>query len=133
VLVLRIIGFALLVLVATALLGRYVMHGPVDRNRLAVSVAQATGSVDEAFGGPDPCRLTDRVGVYRCRVGDGEGSGTATYSVRLRPGSSCWDARRLIDASEGGMPRNPDGCVRAWQWSPQRLLDQGANFAEEHL
>jgi hypothetical protein len=113
----RLLIFALMVLIATALLGRYVVHGTVDRESLAVAVARESGSADDLLGGSEPCRTTDRVGVWRCRVGDSEGSGTAVYRVSIRPGSSCWDARRIRDDSEAGMPRRAGGCVYRWQWS----------------
>ena len=80
-------------------------------------------------------RKRSTVGAFTQQNGisDGEGSGTAIYRVRVRPGSSCWNARRVRDLSGGDMPRRADGCVYLWQWSLASLLADGANFAEEHL
>jgi hypothetical protein len=128
----RLLLFAVLVLVATALLGRYVVRGPADSDGLAVALARETRSADQMFD-EQRCRRTDRVGAYRCEVADSEGSGSAIYRVRVRPGSSCWDARRVRDLSGGDMPRRAEGCVYLWQWSLGGLLADGANFAEEHL
>ncbi|MGE4178121.1 MAG: hypothetical protein AB7G65_20030 [Thermoleophilia bacterium] len=42
--------------------------------------------------------------VWRCNVLDSEGSGSASYRVLVRAGSSCWRAQRIADHSERGMP-----------------------------
>ena len=55
--------------------------------------------------------------VLHGEVTDREGSGSARYTVRRRPGSSCWDAALTADSSEGGMLRRVSGCVHRWKWS----------------
>lgn len=61
--------------------------------------------------------------LWRCDVLDSERSGTATYRVAVRAGSSCWRAQRVADHSERGMPRHLNGCVHRWQWSAWDLLN----------
>lgn len=109
-------------LAAFALLGRFVIHGPVRSDTLAVAVGRATGSAGELLGDAGDCRRERAERTWRCAVTDSEGSGGAGYRVRLRPGSSCWKARLVNDAAEGPMPRDAAGCVYRWQWSLLSLL-----------
>jgi len=99
--------------VAFALLGRFVLHGPVSQHSLEVSVhrAAALGMLPEAAS----CKRAVR--VWHCMAYDDSGGG-ATYEVKLRPGSSCWNGRMTQNASyEVDPPRELGGCVRRWQWS----------------
>ncbi|MDA0184902.1 hypothetical protein OJ997_31655 [Solirubrobacter phytolaccae] len=104
------VGFAF---VAYALLARFVLHGPVDQRSLEVSVHRVA-----AFGMlPEAAACERAEGVWHCMAYDDSGGG-ASYEVKLRPGSSCWDGRRLQNASyEVDPPRELSGCVRRWQWS----------------
>ena len=99
-----------------ALSARSVLHGRVTETSLAVSVGSASRSGGEplAAGG---CRRQGRGGVWSCDLPDREDSGAVRYTVRVRPGTSCWVATLVVSSSEGGMPQHARGCVRRWQWS----------------
>lgn len=101
----------LLVAVA-AILGRFVLHGPVDGASLAVSVRKEVGSIDDVT----PCARTPRRDVWRCSMSDATSSGAVPYTVRVEPDGSCWTARRLRPDGTPGRERAA-GCVHAWQWS----------------
>lgn len=102
--------------VGYALLARFVLHGPVTGRSLVISVEEASGSAGGLLN-HGRCRPTRAPREWRCEVTDSAGSGGATYTIRLRPGSSCWDGVLTNDASEGGMPKTIEDCVRRWQWS----------------
>ncbi len=98
-----------------ALAARFVLHGKVTDHSLHRSVGLATGSSVLLGGDPDAC-TPSRAGQWRCEVWDSGGSGTVVYAVRVRPDSSCWDAR--LDSPTGEpMPRTVGGCVHRWQWT----------------
>lgn len=109
----------LLAFVAAALLGRFVVHGPVDGRSLARSVEAASGSAGSASFAPGACRRQRLPGRWACEVVDPSGSGPMGYAVRVRPGSSCWSARLAFG---GGEQSEVDGCVRRWQWTLTDLL-----------
>ena len=99
-----------------AVLARFVLHGEVTPRSLFVSVEDASGSAGLIFKDEGRCRpWRGREGLWRCTVRDAAGSGGATYRVRMRSGSSCWDARLTDDDSEGTMPEMLDGCVYRWE------------------
>jgi hypothetical protein len=100
---------------AYAALARFVIHGEVTPRTLFVSLEDKTGSAGLIFEDKGRCRKRSRPLLWRCTVRDREGSGGATYRVRMRPHSSCWDARLTEDESEGGMPDLLDGCVYRWE------------------
>jgi hypothetical protein len=106
------IGFA-----TYAVLARWALHGPVHAQSLGVSMVRATGSLDDLFGDPSPCRRTARPDEWRCSVADPSFSGSLIYRVRVRPASSCWDGR-LVSGTEGRYGDGTvSGCVHRWQWS----------------
>jgi hypothetical protein len=105
-----------------ALLARFVLHGPVTGHSLFQSVEHASGSAGRVLGGAGGrCRRRTKTATrWSCSVADREGSGGATYRVRVERGTSCWHGALASDYSEGGMPKAIHGCVYRWQWS---LLD----------
>jgi hypothetical protein len=115
----RLVAFiccAVALFASYALLARFVIHGPVTGRSLATSVRRAA---DSAAGLGD-CRRTSGARDWRCTVADPAGSGIASYWVRVRKDSSCWDAHFAVVHSDEGMPpMDMSGCVYRWQW---RLL-----------
>lgn len=102
-------------LLAYALVARFVLHGPVDSGSLSRSVEVAAGS--STYGTESPCRRRSTAPRWRCSVWDASASGGVTYVVRVRPGGSCWDARLVGPNGEGPMPLRLSGCVHRWQWT----------------
>ncbi len=103
------------------MLTRWVVHGTVDRDSLAVSVTDVAGG--SALGYQPPCNFLPGPGAWECEVPAPSNSGQDGYLVRVTPGTSCWTATRVYDGSEGDdLPDRADGCVRLWQWSPVDLL-----------
>lgn len=98
---------------AYALFARFVLHGPVNQPSLEVSVQDVS-----AFGLLiDAATCQGSGDAWTCTPRDDSG-GRATYAVKLRPGSSCWDAQlRKSFSSEVEPPQELSGCVRRWQWS----------------
>jgi hypothetical protein len=88
----------------------WVLHGPVNGPSLQRSVELAADSASLSPGGCRP--RADR--AWRCVVDDSGSSGVVRYDVRVRAGSSCWDAR-LLRADGEPMPRRVSGCVHRWQ------------------
>lgn len=107
---------------AYAVLARFVLHGPVDRKTLAVSVTLRSGSVGPLVDKWGACARRTR-STWRCTVVDTGDSGGATYRIDVRSGSSCWRGRLARDFSEAGMPREIAGCVHRWQWSLLSALE----------
>jgi hypothetical protein len=83
--------------VGYAILGKWVLHGPVNAQTLARSMELA------GIGGSASCARTSDAHVWECAVYSA--SSSHRVLVRVRPGSSCWEARRT------------DGCVHRWQWA----------------
>lgn len=106
--------------VACALAGRFVLHGPVTARSLAISVSRTAGSAAGSI--VDDCAPRRESGTWSCLVADSEGSGGATYRVRVRPGGSCWTATLQDRAAAETMPSDLGGCVHRWQWSLVDLL-----------
>ena len=79
-----------------AVLARYVLHGPVDGESLGRSVAR------ESHWATGTCRRTPAPGEWRCVMSDA--STSRPYRVRVKEGSSCWEAPLL----------KAEGCVRRW-------------------
>lgn len=100
------------------LLGTLVLHGDVDRRSLAVSVGSAVGSADGLLGGPSPC-VRRGARTWTCSVTDG--SAGSHYRVRVRAGSSCWDARRTGPAYTL-FPAAASGCVHRLEWTLADVL-----------
>ncbi len=110
----RLLAALMVLLVATpvaavgyGLLARFVLHGEVTGASLAHSVARES----PWGGGQGSCERTGGDGQWRCTFADDSGT-EREYRVRVRAGSSCWDARRLRT------PRPTPafgGCVRRWQ------------------
>jgi hypothetical protein len=93
-----------------AVLARTVIHGPVTPDSLGVSVAEEGGSMFAEFS---ECRPAARAREWRCTFSV-DGSSGAEFRVRVRDGSSCWDASRVHGT---GLDRRLSGCVHRWQWS----------------
>jgi hypothetical protein len=108
-------GCGLALLIAFALLARFVLHGPVTEESLALSLSRASGSADEALGSRGSCQRARRSGEWLCEVFDG--SGVVTYRVQA-PGS-CWNATRTGGPST--MPHDVSDCVHVWEWSLSSL------------
>jgi hypothetical protein len=109
--ILALIAVCLLVpvlFVTYALLARYVIHGPVNDQSLAWSVATDGGS---PFPDLANCDRIGRAATWTCTL-TRDGSAAAHYRVRRRGDSSCWDARRI----RGEGDRRLRGCVHRWQW-----------------
>ena len=94
------------VLVTYALLARFVLHGEVNGRSLGRSVAR-----ESPWPGSGVCRRSPAPNEWRCDLSDG--STTRTYRVRIRDGSSCWEARRPDVARSEPF----SGCVHRWQRS----------------
>lgn len=107
------VGVLATAVVAAAVLGRWVVHGPVDAESLWESVYAEAGTMHVI--GPQRCRRAAD-DEWSCGVWDGAVSGNVSYRVRLRPGSSCWDAR-IPGRPAISLSRTLDGCVHRWQWS----------------
>lgn len=114
-----ICALALTAFAIFAILARFVIHGPVSGSALVDAVERESDSAGQVLDDDGRCRELRNL-IWRCSVTDQEGSGGATYRVRLRSDSSCWDARLAADGPEGGMSETLTGCVYLWQWS---LLD----------
>jgi hypothetical protein len=99
----------LVVAVAGAVLMLFVLHGRVTAQRLAASVGRDVP-------GSGSCRPAFAPRAWTCGFRlDSDGVG---YAVRVRAGSSCWNAR-LIGGGAGHediWPSRASGCVRRWQW-----------------
>jgi hypothetical protein len=85
--------------------------GKVTGRSLLVSVEDRAGSV--SLVDTHACVTMAAARTWECGVSDREGSGGATYRVRVLRDGSCWTARLTHDYSEGGMPARLSGCVRA--------------------
>jgi hypothetical protein len=103
-----VILMGVLGVVAYELGTRFVLHGRVTTASLHTAVARESGSADLALGVRDGCRREDAPRTYTCFVGDRSGSAGVNYRVRLRPGSSCFDARTPRGHR---MPARISGCV----------------------
>jgi hypothetical protein len=94
---------------AYAIAGRFVLAGDVNESSLTLSVAGKAGSLERDG---ECSRSRDR--LWRCSLPDPRGSGDPTsYNVRIREGSSCWEARRVHGSTSA---KRLDGCVHRWQW-----------------
>lgn len=107
------IGAVPAVVALALVLGRWVIHGPVDGHSLRVSVRHEVGDV---FAGIGDCTPAGPPRVWLCDVSDDGGSGSVTYRVTVEPGGSCWRASRQA-FSVDRLPKSPQGCVHLWQWS----------------
>ena len=112
-----VLSLAVFLFAAYAIVARFVLHGPVTGRSLHESVQSASGSAGSTLGNAGRCRSGSQTREWRCDVDDAGGSGTATYSIRVRAGSSCWNGRLTGGDGEGGMPKRISGCVHRWQWS----------------
>ena len=112
---------ALVAFGAYALLARFVLHGPVTADSLAEAVTLESDSAGSTLDDPGRCRQASET-VWNCSVIDQQGSGGAEYKVSVDADGSCWRATLDRDLSEGGMPRNLDGCVYRWRWAVTDLL-----------
>jgi hypothetical protein len=136
---------ALLCAFAAPFVGRFVLHGPVNPQTLAIAVGRETNAADTSLLDKEPCgqvkvgtplkngvvgkvagKLRTRAsvktfgtagpGTWTCHVGDTAGAGSTTYRVVVKPGTSCWTADVIVDDSE--TPRHDlTGCVHRWQWT----------------
>ena len=102
-----------LAFVAFAVLARFAIHGPVDRESLHIALERESHSAGDLLDSPGGCHRTQQPREWRCSVIDRSGSGGADYRVWLDGDSSCWHARRI---GTGSMPRRVHGCVYLWQW-----------------
>jgi hypothetical protein len=98
--------------VAYGLAARYVLHGRVTTASLHTAVARESGSADLRLGVRDGCRREDAPRTYTCFVGDRSGRAGVNYRVKLRAGSSCFEARTRRGHR---MPARITGCVRRRQ------------------
>ncbi len=112
----RLLVVSVVIFAAFALLARFVLHGEVSPTSLNESLATEAGSADQLLDVPGRCDRSAS-STWECLIGDSSGSGGATYRVAVARGSSCWEAQRVDDFSESGMPRVVSGCVHLWQWS----------------
>jgi hypothetical protein len=90
-------------------------------------VERASGSAGATLepgvvAGYDRCDPVERSREWSCDVMDRGGSAGATYRVRVRPASSCWEGQLSHDYSEAGMPGRIAGCVNRWEWTLTDLL-----------
>jgi hypothetical protein len=120
-----VLGVAIVLAVVIPVLMMRVLHGPVTERRLGISVGHVTGG--GTIGPCTPTRVDDHLveGRWNCGVWIETGSNGVDYTVRIRPGSSCWTAS-LARGSYGyrhrdGLPPRVDGCVRRWEWDPLGL------------
>ncbi|MCW2763194.1 MAG: hypothetical protein JWR85_3395 [Marmoricola sp.] len=95
------VGLVLALLGAYLLMASFALHGKVNPWSLLQSVSRAAGSA--AVIGPS-CERSRSGRVWTCTVVAGDGSGSGRYRVSVHHGSSCWDALRVLDQSEDGMP-----------------------------
>lgn len=105
-------------MLVVAILGRWVVHGPVDARSLNVSVSIAAGSTDVLLGHPLVCDAP-RGRTWPCTIVDRSGSGVGDYDVTVDVDGSCWRARLTFDGAAEGttLPGRMRGCVHLWQWS----------------
>lgn len=105
-----------LAVAAVAILGRWVLDGPVTASSLARSLAVDADVTPVTTRSTKACRpVADN--EWRCTVDDTALSSTAEFLVTIRAGSSCWDARPLRLAAGSALPRRASGCVERWQWT----------------
>jgi hypothetical protein len=112
------VGLVLASLGAYLLMASFVLHGDVNPWSLLQSVSRAAGSA--AVVGPS-CEMGGSGLIWTCTVLAGDGSGVGRYRVSVHHASSCWDAVRIRDQSENGMPDHLNGCVRR--------IEQASGFA----
>ena len=117
---------AFVLLVAVAGLARFVLHGPVTGESLALSVDReigAGGMVDDEL----PACRRDTPATWRCEAYSSELSGPVRYDVVERANSSCWDAERAERSARAvelatDLPARASGCVHRWQWTAVDLV-----------
>jgi len=103
------LGVPFLLLVLAMVIGRWVLHGPVTGRNLERSVA----SEAKLPYSSDGCERLAAPRTWRCDISND--SDVETYFVRVKPGSSCWTARRTEREYPGDVPAE-SGCVYLWQW-----------------
>lgn len=91
--------------------GRWVLHGPVNGESLHKSVTSRTN----ALTFDSKCRRQRAPRTWLCPVYDNGGSSTVDYRVVVDADSSCWTAQRL-GVSVDDLPGTVDGCVGLWEW-----------------
>ena len=99
-----------LAVIAAMVVGRWVLHGPVDGTSLHASLSAKTNAL---FDGK--CRPQGPPRVWRCPIADNGGSSSVDYRVVIEPDSSCWTAERR-GPSVDDLPDRVHGCVGLWEW-----------------
>jgi hypothetical protein len=111
---------------AVAGLGRFVLHGPVTGDRLALSMDREIGAGGLNGDEVPACRPGSGT-TWQCEAYSSELSGTIRYDVIQRTGSSCWDALRAERDARAAelataMPLRASGCVHRWRWTAVDLM-----------
>ena len=112
-----LVGMLLVFAAAGASLARWVIHGPVKASSLEHSVESSSdlsGTVGTRSG---TCQRTVQRAIWTCTLEGSHGRGNVTYSITVKPGSSCWTGVVLVQDPIEPLPARIDGCVHLWQWS----------------
>jgi hypothetical protein len=113
----NVVGAGLIALAAVVAVAAYnivrsqVLHGPVNGRSLYVSVEDEAGAGNvllEDENEHPKCRHTRGSPEWSCVYPLAGGSTGTTYTVRVHPDDSCWEAER-DRASE--LPEHISGCV----------------------
>jgi hypothetical protein len=84
-----------------------VLHGKVTARSLYVAVENEAGVDALERDEHGRCRHSGQPRVWECVFATAGGSSGVTYTVRVRPDSSCWDGR----GGGTGFPGRISGCV----------------------
>jgi hypothetical protein len=88
------------------------IHAPVNAKSLNISVAVAA---DSGFTDLFERCTKNEDGTWRCMVSDKSGSGYGAYRVKVRPGSSCWDAQGTDESGKRLTSEKLSSCVNHFE------------------
>jgi hypothetical protein len=79
-----VLGFAISLFAAYAILARWVWHGPLTPESLFASVQDQSGSAGDLFDEHSQFERVHAARTWRCDVSDPAGSGSIRYRVVVR-------------------------------------------------
>lgn len=104
-------------------LARDFLHGRVNGRSLAIAVSREAAGGVSVFEDEAECRkLVAEPKAWSCSIASPEGSGGASYTIRMEKSGSCWTGRKRGNGSESSMRASVSGCVHLWQWTALSAL-----------